>query len=316
MNPSQLAAQAQQAATQGQNLFNSDNAQAASAKTDYGNYQTQANQAQQNQSDYANYMKNEGSGTNLYNTGLAQGEKAAGYNEGQAGQLGQQLAQAQNALANVNQASQSSTGGYGLSGAQLGSYYATQATPITSAVNSLSNSYGASQQALANATTIGNQYAGAGLQNEATTSKSLNDVFNSAKSQSDQALQNMQFYSQLASTQGGMNASNTKAYNDALNAYQQGKAAMAAAANSYAQAGLARSATISNNQANAQGAIAAQYTRSANGSGGFNYNNNGTPITVEQYNAAHGRAANTDQMLGQNNRNQITAGSAYSSGGW
>jgi len=292
MNPSQLAAQAQQAATQGQNLFNSDNAQAASAKTDYGNYQTQANQAQQNQSDYANYMKNEGSGTNLYNTGLAQGEKAAGYNEGQAGQLGQQLAQAQNALANVNQASQSSTGGYGLSGAQLGNYYATQATPITSAVNSLSNSYGASQQALANATTIGNQYAGAGLQGEQTTSKSLNDVFASAKSQSDQALQNMQFYSQLASTQGGLNAANQKAFDDARNAYQQGQAAIA-------QAGMFAAQTVSTNQGNAQGAAAAQYTRSANNSGGFNYSDAGKPVTVEQYNAAHGIAANINQMLGQ-----------------
>jgi len=293
MNPQQIQQQAQQSAQQGQQALADDNAKSSAAGGQYNTYQGQANTAAQNQSDYTKYMQGAGSGTNLYNTGLSQGEKAAGYNEGQAGQLGQQLAQAQNALANVNQASQSSTGGYGLSGAQLGNYYATQATPITSAINALSSNYGVSQQALQNATTIGNQYAGAGLQGEQTTSKSLNDVFASAKSQSDQALQNMQFYSQLASTQGGLNAANQKAFDDARNAYQQGQAAIA-------QAGMFAAQTVSTNQGNAQGAQAAQYQRTANNSGGFNYNQNGTPITVEQYNAAHGIASNINQMVGQN----------------
>lgn len=243
MNPSQINQQAQQAATQGNQAYNSDLATSAASKADYGNYQAQANTAQSNLSDYTKYMQGAGSGTNLYNTGLAQGEKTAGYNEGQAGQLGQQLAQAQNALQNVNQASQSSTGGYGLSGAQLGNYYATQATPITSAVNSLSNNYGASQQALANATTIGNQYAGAGLQGEAQTSKSLNDTFANAKAQSDQALQNMQFYSQLASTQGGLNASQQQAYSQARQLYELGQQAIA-------QTGLINSQTTGQNLTN------------------------------------------------------------------
>ena len=141
----------------------------------------------------------------------------------------QNLTQSQNAQAALNQASQSSTGGYGLSGAQLGSFYQSQAAPLSNQVNAQSTAVG-NLTGLANtAQTQANQFAGAGLQGEQVTSKSLNDVFTNAKAQSDQALQNMQFYSQLAQTQGGLNASNQKAYDDARNAYQQGQAAIAQA---------------------------------------------------------------------------------------
>ena len=263
MNPSQLAAQASQSAQQGQDLFNSDKAQSAAAGSQYNTYQGQANTAAQNQSDYTKYMQGAGSGTNLYNTGLSNAQQMYGFDPKTLATATQNLTQSQNAQAALNQASQSSTGGYGLSGAQLGSFYQSQAAPLSNQVNAQSTAVG-NLTGLANtAQTQANQVAGAGLQGEQTTAKSLNDVFVNAKAQSDQALQNMQFYSQLASTQGGMNASNTKAYNDALNAYQQGQAAMAQAAASYAQAGLLSAQTVGQQQQNDIGTKNAAYAKVA-----------------------------------------------------
>lgn len=286
MNPQQLQRQAQLAAQQGQQAYNSDIATSQQAGGQYNAEHAQAGQANQNLQSYTDYMKGAGSATNLYNQGLQSGNQAQGFDPGSLATATKNLTQSQNAQAALNQASQSSTGGYGLSGAQLGNYYASSATPLASQVGAQSTAVGNLQQLYQNSLTQAKDFAGVGVQGEQATSGALSQVFQNATSQANQSQQQMQFFAQLAQTQGSLNAQQQQAYNAALQSYQQAKLAIAQASQAYAQAGLLGAQTTAENQANAVGARNAAYTYTPDNHGGFNYFYNSAPITREQYNAA------------------------------
>lgn len=285
MNPTQIAAQANQAAQQGQQQYQGDTASASAASTQNASDRAAATAANANLQGYTGYMQGAGSGTNLYNSGLTSAEQAEGFNPNSLATATSNLTKSQNALGALTNASQSSTGGYGLSGAQLGGYYSTAAAPLSSTVGYQSNAVGNLTNLLTAAQTQASQYAGVGVTGEQATSAGLNQVFQNAQTQSAQSLQNLQFYSQLAQTQGQLNAEQTQAYNTALQSYQQAQLAIA-------QAGLASSQTAGQNSANAAAANKAAYVMTPNGSGGYNFAYNGTPITVQQYNAATGNTIN------------------------
>lgn len=281
MNPQQLQAQAQTAANQGNQQVNTDLATSAQAGGQYQAEHAGANNANQNLASYADYMRGPGSATNLYTTGMGNAETAEGFDPASLSTATGNLIKSQNALSALNSASQSSTGGYGLSGAQLGGYYASSAQPLAGQVTAQTNAVSGLQQLYQNALTQAQQYAGVGVQGEQATSSALSQVFANAQSQAAQSQQQMQYYSNLASTQGGLNAQEQANYDAA-------RASYAASVNSMAQAGLATSQTQGQNLANTAAQQRAAYTLVPDGHGGFNYSYNGTPITVQQYDAGTG----------------------------
>lgn len=240
-----LSSQAAQSAQQGQQLLSQDQSNASQYQGDYSNYQGQADVANQNLQSYTNYMQNAGNPLSLYNTGISQAEQSEGFDPTSLATATQNLIKQQNALAAVNSASQSSTGGYGLSGAQLGNYYASQSQPLQGAITAQNNAVGNLQQLYQNALTQGQQGATLGFQGEQQVSGNLNQVYQNAQNQASQALSQMQFYSQLASTQGGLNATNANNYAAAQQAYAQAQQAIS-------QSGLLLSQTTGQNLANQQ----------------------------------------------------------------
>jgi hypothetical protein len=292
MNPTEIAAQANQAAQQGQQQYQNDVATAGSAQNSYNSEHAGATAANSNLQGYTDYMKGAGSATNLYTSQLGDAQKSMGFDPHVLATATQNLTRGQNALASLTDASNSSTGGFGLSGAQLGGYYQSQAAPLSQQVNYQSNAVGNLTGLLTASQQQARDYAGVGVSGEQATSAALNQVFQNAQAQSAQSLQNMQFYHQLAQTQGSLNAQQTQAYNTALNAYQQSRLAIAQASQAYAQAGLFSSQTAGQNMANTAASNKAAYNFAPNGSGGYNFSYNGQPITVQQYNAATGNNIN------------------------
>jgi hypothetical protein len=221
LQPSQLQQIANQTSAQGQQMYNSDINNANQYQGQYSGYQNQANAANQNLQSYTNYMQNAGNPLNLYNQQLQGAFQSQGFNPQTLSTATQNLTQSQNALQNLYQAQQTGTGGYGLTGGQLGNYYSTLTNPLTQQIGAQNNAVGNLQQLYQNA--LGQAQTGAqlGFQGEQQTSQNLGQIFTNAQTQASQALSQMQFYSQLASTQGNLNAQQAQGYTQALGAYQQ-----------------------------------------------------------------------------------------------
>lgn len=292
MNPNQLAAQANQSAQQGQQQYQSDLATSDTSKGQYNTEHAQAGAANANLQGYTDYMKGAGSATNLYTSQLSDAQKSMGFDPHVLATATQNLTQGQNALAALTSASQSSTGGFGLSGAQLGGYYQSQAQPLSQQVNYQSNAVGNLTGLLTASQNQAKDYAGVGVAGEQATSAALNQVFQNAQAQSAQSLQNMQYYSQLAQTQGSLNAQEQQAYSAAQNLYQQSKLAIAQASQAYAQAGFLGAQTAGQNLANTAAQTKSAFTMTPDAHGGYNFFNGGQPITVQQYNAGTGNTIN------------------------
>lgn len=231
-----LQSQASQSATQGQQMLSDYQNRASQYQGDYSNYQNQANQANQSLQSYTDYMKNSGNPLNLYNTGVSQAEQSEGFDPNSLATATQNLIKQQNALSMVNGAAGSSTGGYGLSGAQLGNYYASQSQPLQGAITAQNNAVGNLQQLYQNALTQGQQGATLGFQGEQLTSQNLNQVYQNALSQQNNSLSQMQFYSQLAQQQGGLNSQQQQNYATAVSSLQQAQAALQSSSASMIQA--------------------------------------------------------------------------------
>lgn len=239
MTPQQLSAQASQAAVQGRQMLSSDQSNAQQYRNAYNSDTTQAATANQNLKQYTNYIQNAGNPLNLYNTGITQGEQAQGFDPRVLATATQNLTGTENAINQVNNASQSSTGGYGLSGSQLGSYYGSISQPLQQAAQAQNNAVGNYQQLYQNALTQGQQGAALGFQGEQQTSSNLNQVYQNAQNQASQALSMVQFFHQLASTQGGLNAQQQQYYASAIQGYTQAQAAMVQAQAAAQQAAVA-----------------------------------------------------------------------------
>lgn len=233
MDIKSLQAQANQAAAQGQQQLAQYQGQAAQYKGQYDTNSAQAAQANQNLQDYTKQMQGAydpstgvGNATSMYNYMLGQANQAQGFDPNSLATATQNLTRTQNALSNVQNASQSSTGGYGLSGSQLGAFYGSLSQPLAQAGQAQSNAVGNLQQLYQNSLTQANQGTSLGLQGEQVTSGNLNQIYQNAQNQTAQALNQMQFYSQLAQQQGGLNAQQQQNYASAVSSLQNAQAAM------------------------------------------------------------------------------------------
>lgn len=229
MNPS-ITAQAAQSAAQGQQMLSQDQATAANSQNQYNGYAAQTSQANQNLQNYTQYMQGAGSGQNVYNNEL--GQLQSQYDPNLQGQLSGanqslfQLTGAQNA-ANQQFNNPGGVGQYGLSAAALGGYEQSVMNPLQTGVANANTQVNALNGQLGTLMTGANQATTSQVQGEQTTAQALNSAVTNYQAQASAALQNMQFYSGLASTQGGLNATNAQAYASAQQGYADAQNALA-----------------------------------------------------------------------------------------
>jgi hypothetical protein len=235
--PPSIAAQASQAAAQGQQQLANYNNQANQSKAQYGTYQGQADTANQNVADYTKGMQG------AYNATTGNGNAGSAYNYGlnqQLGQLGYNPAEMTAARSNLNQSqgalsaySDFANSGAAKFGLNAGGFAAANSGALSGlnnniaanqgVVNGLSSLYGQAQ-------TGANQFAGVTVQGEHETLAGLQNVYTNAANTRDQAATMMNFYNNLAQQQGGMNAQQQQAYATAQAQYAAAGQAAAQAA--------------------------------------------------------------------------------------
>lgn len=272
MNPAELTAQAHQAAAQGQQLLSQDQSTASQSQGDYNTYSGQANQATQQAQQaaqqaqaQAQYLQGAGSGANVYGQQLQ--NQVSQFDP----QIQGQLAGANKSLFGLTGALNGATqqfntpggvGAYGLSAPALASYASSVLQPLQTGVSNANTQVGTLNNQLGTLETGASQGTSAQLQTEQGALTGFNQTaaqFTAAaqnyQTQAATALQNVQFFSQLAQQQGGLNAQQQQAYATAIQGYTQAQAAMigaqAAARNAATQASLAPS-QIAEQQAMAQ----------------------------------------------------------------
>lgn len=240
-----IAAQAAQAAQQGQQMMSEDQANSSAASNNYNNYNSQATQANQNLQSEAAYMQGAGSGENTYNRTLQTQENNVGFNPQQLSDANKTLFAASGAANSANNAFNTAggVGAYGMSAPSLASYEGSILNPLQTGVANANTQVGALNTELGTLQTGASQATSANVQGEQNTVTALNNAVTNYQSQAAQALQNMQFYSQLASTQGGLNASMQQDYANTVQLY-------AAAKQAEAQAGYLISQTTGQNYQN------------------------------------------------------------------
>lgn len=272
-----LAAQAATANTQGNQMLANDQNQASTAQGNYNTYSNQANTANQQVNDYANYMAGAGSGTNLYNTALTNQEQQLGYDPNQMTAARGNLNQATGALSAYGDFANSAASKFGLN---AGGFAAANSGALSGlnnniaaqqgVVTGLSNIYGQAQ-------TGANQSAGLGVQGEQNTLAGYQNTFQNAASQRDSAASMLQFFNQLASTQGGLNAQQQQYY-------AQAQQAMASAQQAMAQSALLASQTtgqnLTNQQSQAYMSSPAYKSYLSTTPSGQKLNSNGQPIVA------------------------------------
>lgn len=241
--PPSVAAQAAQAAAQGQQQLSNYNSQAAQSKDQYGAYQGQADAANNQVNNYTGYMAGEGSGGNQYNAGLQNEFGRLQYDPAQMASATTNLNQANGALSAYSDYANQAASKFGLN---AGGFAAANAGSLGQLNNNIASNQGVVGQLLdkyKTAQTGANQFAGQQVQSEQNTLAGYQNVYKNAADQRDQAASMMNFYNNLAQQQGGMNAQQQQAYATAQAQY-------AAASQANAQAGYILSQTTGQNLQN------------------------------------------------------------------
>lgn len=240
MNPTQVNQETAQAQATGNALQNQYNTQAAQQYGAYTGAQNRATGAYNTLQDYSKYLRGAGSASNLYQQGIQQGEAAQGFDPRSLATATQNLTRTQNALAAGQAASQSATGGYGLSGAQLGNYYATQLNPLAQQGQAQGNAVGNLQQLYQNALTQGQQGTQLALTQQGQISQNYQQAYQGAVSQMATSGSVLAQIEQLQQQQGYLTAQQVSAYRNAYSNYVNSQAAMrsASAAIENAQASM------------------------------------------------------------------------------
>lgn len=233
MTPS-IQAQAAQAAAQGQQLYNSDVANANNYKSQYDNYVGATNDAQNNVKSYSTAMqgaydptKGTGNAGSTYNYELGQQEGQLGYDPNQMAAATGNLNQATGALSAYSDFANTAASKFGQN---AGGFAAANAGALGSLNNNISSNQNivtGMQNKFNAAQTGANQFTGNVIQGENTTLGALQDVYTNASNQRDQAAQMMQFYGTLAQQQGGLNSQEQASYASAVSAYASAQQAIA-----------------------------------------------------------------------------------------
>ena len=209
MTPAQLATQAQTAATQGNTAYNADINNAGTATGQYGTALTAEQQAQQAQQAQTSYMQNAGSGQNVYQNLLKTLTSNYGFNPQQLSNANANLFSLNGALngANTQFNTPGGVGAYGVSAPSLAGYESGILQPLTTGVSNANTQVSTLNNELN--TLMGGAQAGttAQMTSEGQTVTNLQNTFAAAQAQANQALSQIQYYSTLATTQGGLNAS-------------------------------------------------------------------------------------------------------------
>lgn len=226
-------------------MLQSDLDTSKQAGTDYTNYMGQVSGANQNLQNEAQYMQGEGSGENTYNRQLTNLETQSGYNPQQLSDANKSLFSLTGALnsANNQMNTPGGVGAYGMSAPALASYEGSILNPLQTGVANANTQVGALNNELGTFETGASQTASSQVQSEAATVTALQSAVQNYQAQADSALQKMQSFAQLASTQGGLNASMQQSYATASAQY-------AAASQAIAQSKLLLSQTAGQNIAN------------------------------------------------------------------
>lgn len=246
MNPT-LATQASRSAQQGQQMLNDYRDKASGFQSQYNSFNDQATQANKQLQEQTRYMQGEGSATNLYNTKQQQLQNENGYNPGQLADANKTLFSLNGALNGANSQFNipGGVGAYGMSAPALAGYEGSILQPLQTGVANANTQVGTLNNELQTILTGASQYATAGVQGEQATVDALNKAVVNYQSQAGAALQSLQFYSDLASKQGGLNAQQAAEYAQAQQSYSSAQQAIA-------QAGLLISQTKAQNLANTQ----------------------------------------------------------------
>jgi hypothetical protein len=249
MSPT-LAAQASQAAAQGQQQLTNYNNQAADSKANYGAYQGQADAANNAVNSYTqgmqgSYDPNTGNGNagSAYTYGLDQQLGKLSYDPNQMAAASTNLNQANGAASAYSDFANTGAAKFGLN---AGGFAAANAGAMGQINNNIAAQQGVVGQLMdkyKTAQTGANQFAGLAVQGQHETLAGLQDVYTNAANSRDQAASMMNFYNNLAQQQGGMNAQQQQAYATAQQQY-------AAASQASAQAGYILSQTTGQNLQN------------------------------------------------------------------
>lgn len=296
-----IAAQASQAAAQGQQMLNDYRNKATGYQGQYNDYVNQANQAQGQVKNYTNYMAGEGSGGNQYNVGLQKQLGDLGYDPAQMTAARNNLNQANGALSAYSDFANTGAAKFGLN---AGGFAAANAGALSGlnnniaaqqgVVNSLSDIYKTAQ-------TGANQFAGQQVQSEQNTLAGYQKAFENASSMRDQAASMMNFYDQLAQQQGGLNAQQQQYYAQAQQAYAAASAAQAQAGLYAAQAAQTQQQIDLMNKATAQNAASKAAGNTGIGvlaPGQTGITRNGSVVGVQQPKAAPAKSGGGNLLSG------------------
>lgn len=235
-----INALAEQSAAQGNQQLADYKAKATDAHGQYNTYQAQADAANKNVSDYTDYMKGAGSAGNQYHAEQTKQLGDLGYDENQMTAARGNLNQATGALSAYSDFANTAASKWGLN---AGGFAAANAGALGGLNNNIASNQGVVNgltDLYKTAQTGANQFTGQVIQGEQTTMAGLQQVFSNAASQRDSAASMMNFYDDLASKQGGLNAQQQQYYGQAKQAYASAQAAMAQAGLFAQQAALAQ----------------------------------------------------------------------------
>jgi hypothetical protein len=231
-----IGALASQAAAQGQQMLNNDNNNAAQYKSQYDNLSGQASAANNAVNDYTKGMQGSydaktgnGNAGSTYNYGLDSQLGKVGYSQDQMTAASNNLNQSTGAMSAYNDFANTAASKFGMN---AGGFAAANAGALGSINNNIASNQGVVNQLMdkyKTAQTGANQFTGQVIQGQHETLGGLNANFANIANQRDSAGSMMNFYSKLASDQGGLNAQQQASYGAAQQAYSSAQAAIAQA---------------------------------------------------------------------------------------
>lgn len=272
-----LDALAQQSATQGQQMLDQDNTNAAQYKNSYDTYQAQADAANKQVGDYTNYMANEGSAGNQYDTALKSQESDLGYDPAQMTAARNNLNQSTGALSAYSDFANTAASKWGQN---AGGFAAANSGALAGLNNNIASNQGVAnglQSLYTTAQTGANQRTGQVVQGEQNTLAGYQQQFTNASNQRDSASQQMNFWATLAQQQGGLNAQQQQAY-------AQSKTLAAQASLAMAQSRYAIAQSVGQEQQNATALTAAQQAAKTPATPTKNATSTATPAHNNVYN--------------------------------
>lgn len=272
MNPATVNSEVSNAQNQGNALQSQYNTQANQQYGAYQGAQNQSNAAYQNLQNYNNTLQGSGNPLTMYNNQLQSAFNTQGFNPQSLQTATQNLTQSQNALGNLSQAAQSGTGGYGLTGGQLGNYYSTLTQPLQQQVGAQNNAVQNEQQLYQNATNQAQQATNLGFQGEQQVSQNYQSLYQNSVQQMQTAGQTLNQLQTLQQQQGQLTANQVAAYQNAYSSYVGAQAASEQAA------AAMKTATATSAQTNQQVAMMNQVQQKY-GLGGI-ANSMGVPSSV------------------------------------